>query len=278
MPELIRVGHSPDPDDAFMFYALAKGRLETRGLQFDHVIRDIETLNRWAFEGRLEVTALSLHAYAYVSDKYTLLPYGASMGNGYGPIVVAKEPFPFETLKVKRIAVPGPLTTAFLTLKIAIGEFPFVEVPFDQILNTVVKGEADAGLLIHEGQLTYHRYGLMKVMDLGRWWYQETGLPLPLGVNALRKDLGPDVAKQISSLLGESIHYALDHREEALDYAMSFARGMERALADRFVGMYVNRYTLGYGREGRKAVERLFRMGVERGVLKSRVQVEFFEG
>jgi len=278
MPELIRVGHSPDPDDAFMFYALARGRLETGGLQFDHVIRDIETLNRWAFEGRLEVTALSLHAYAYVSDRYSLLPYGASMGNGYGPIVVAKEPFPLETLKAKRIAVPGPLTTAFLTLKIAIGEFPFVEIPFDQILDTVVKGEADAGLLIHEGQLTYHRYGLTKVMDLGRWWYRETGLPLPLGVNAVRKDLGPDVSKQISSLLGESIRYALDHREEALDYAMSFARGMERALADRFVGMYVNRYTLDYGSEGREAVERLFQVGIERGVLRGSVKVEFFEG
>lgn len=278
MPELIRVGHSPDPDDAFMFYALAKGRLKTRDLRFDHVIRDIETLNRWAFEGRLEVTALSLHAYAYVSDRYSLLPYGASMGDRYGPIVVVKEPFPLETLKAKRIAVPGPLTTAFLTLKIAIGEFPFVEAPFDQILDTVVKGEADAGLLIHEGQLTYHRYGLTKVFDLGEWWHRETTLPLPLGVNVIRKDLGWDVAKQVSSLLRESIHYALDHREEALDYAMSFARGMERALADRFVGMYVNQYTLGYGSEGREAVERLFQMGVERGVLKSRVQVEFFEG
>lgn len=261
-----------------MFYALAKGKLETGDLHLEHVIRDIETLNRWAFEGRLEVTALSLHAYSHVSDTYTLLPHGASMGSRYGPIVVAKEPFTVERFKAKRIAVPGPLTTAFLTLRIAIGEFPFVEVPFDQILDVVAKGEVDAGLLIHEGQLTYHQYSLMKVIDLGEWWHQETGLPLPLGANAIRKGLEPTVARQVSSLLRESIQYALDHRGEALDYAMSFARGMERHLADQFVGMYVNRYTLDYGSEGRQAVERLFQMGVDRGVLKSHVQVEFFEG
>ncbi|MBI3990355.1 MAG: ABC transporter substrate-binding protein [candidate division NC10 bacterium] len=261
-----------------MFYALAKGKLDVDDLQFEHVIRDIETLNRWAFEGKLEVTALSLHAYSHVSDKYALLPHGASMGSRYGPIVVARELFTVETLRAKRIAVPGLLTTAFLTLKIAIGEFPFVEVPFDQILDVVAKGEADAGLLIHEGQLTYEQYGLTKVLDLGEWWHQETGLPLPLGVNVIRKDLAPAVARQISSLLRESIHYALDHREEALDYAMQFARGMERRLADRFVGMYVNRYTIEYGSEGRRAIERLFQMGIERGALKSHGQVEFFEG
>lgn len=275
MPELIRVGHSPDPDDAFMFYALSKGKLDTGGLRFESVIRDIETLNRWAMEGRLEVTALSVHAYAYVTGHYVLLPHGASMGSRYGPIAVAKTPFPIEVLRTKRIAVPGTLTTAFLALKLVLGEFPFVEVPFDRILEVVAAGEAEAGLLIHEGQLTYRRFDLEKVLDLGEWWHQETGLPLPLGANAVRRDLSPSTARQVSSLLRASIQYAFDHREEALDYAMQFARGMERRLADRFVGMYVNQYTLDYGSEGRQAVEWLFQMAVKRGILKGPAMVEF---
>lgn len=276
-PHLIRVGHSPDPDDAFMFYALATGKFNTSGLEFEHILKDIETLNRWAMEGRLEVTALSIHAYAYVSDQYALLPHGASMGNRYGPLIVAKEPIRLEGLKAKRIAIPGTLTTAFLALQLLIGKVEYGQVPFDRILEAVSSGEYDAGLLIHEGQLTYQRHDLVKVLDLGEWWHERTGLPLPLGGNAIRKDLGPQLMKRVSRLLKESIQYALDHREEALKYAIQFARGLDQASIDRFVSMYVNEYTLDWGVEGRRAVQLLFQMGFERGILRRAATVEFVD-
>lgn len=276
-PERIRIGHSPDPDDAFMFYALTTGKLNTSGLEIEHILKDIETLNRWAVEGRLEVTALSLHAYAYVSDTYALLPYGASVGSRYGPLVVAKGPMGLSELKRKRIAIPGTLTTAFLALQLLVGKVKYGQVPFDGILEAVSSGEYEAGLLIHEGQLTYRRYNLTKIVDLGEWWYEETGLPLPLGGNAIRKDLGLKLLKRISRLLQESIQYALDHREEALEYAMPFARGLDQATTDRFVSMYVNEYTLDWGEEGRRAVQLLFQMGFERGILKRAAMVEFVD-
>ena len=274
---LIRVGHSPDPDDAFMFYALATGKLNTSGLEVEHILKDIETLNRWAMEGRLEVTALSIHAYAYVSDTYALLPHGASMGSRYGPLVVAKEPIQLEELKTKRIAIPGTLTTAFLALQLLIGKIEYGQVPFDRILEAVSAGEYEAGLLIHEGQLTYRSYDLTKIVDLGEGWYERTGLPLPLGGNAIRKDLGPQLMKRISKLLKESIQYALDHREEALPYAMQFARGLDQASTDRFVSMYVNEYTLDWGEEGRRAVQLLLRKGVEHGILPKDASPEFVD-
>lgn len=276
-PHQIRVGHSPDPDDAFMFYALATGKLNTSGLKFEHILQDIETLNRWAVEGRLEVTALSIHAYTYVSDQYALLPHGASMGNRYGPLIVAKEPIGLSELKTKRIAVPGTLTTAFLALQLLVGKVEYGQVPFDGILEAVSSGGYDAGLLIHEGQLTYRSYGLKKIVDLGEWWHKRTGLPLPLGGNAIRKDLGPQLMKRISRLLKESIQYALDHREEALPYAMQFARGLDQASTDRFVSMYVNEYTLDWGEEGRQAVQLLFQLGFERGILERAATVEFVD-
>ncbi len=238
MSELIEVGHSPDPDDAFMFYALTTGKLETGGLQFRHVLRDIETLNRWAMEGRLPVTALSLHAYAYVADTYALLPHGASMGRRYGPIVVSPKPLDMDELRREAIAIPGTLTTAFLTLQVCLGEFPYAVLPFEQILGAVAEGRYGAGLVIHEGQLTYPDHGLVKSLDLGVWWHDLTGLPLPLGVNAVRRDLGEATVRHIARLLQASIHYALLHRQEALGYAMGFARGMDRSSMDTFVGMY----------------------------------------
>ena len=250
---LVRLGHSPDPDDAFMFWALSEGRVDARGLEFEHVLRDIQTLNEWALEGRLEVTALSLHAYPHVQERYVLLPHGASMGSGYGPVVVAREPLSPERLRATEIAVPGEMTTAFLVLRMYLGRFPYRVVPFDRILDDVRSGEADAGLLIHEGQLTYESEGLAKCVDLGEWWLLETGLPLPLGVNAARRDLGerlPDV----SAVLRESIQAGLDNREDAMSYALGFGRGLDGELADRFVGMYVNELTCDYGDEGRAAV------------------------
>jgi 5,8-dihydroxy-2-naphthoate synthase len=269
---LIRLGHSPDPDDAFMFWALAEDRIDARGFEFEHVLRDIQTLNEWALEGRLEVTALSLHAYPFVQERYVLLPHGASMGSGYGPIVVAREPV---ALKEVEIAVPGTMTTAFLALRLAIGDFRYREVPFDRILDEVREGEADAGLLIHEGQLTYESAGLQKVLDLGEWWLEETGLPLPLGVNAARRDLGEDVLGRLSEVLRDSIRAGLENRDEAMQYALRFGRGLDTALADRFVGMYVNELTEDYGEEGRKAVRELLRRGEEIGAFREPVQVEF---
>jgi 1,4-dihydroxy-6-naphthoate synthase len=269
---LIRLGHSPDPDDAFMFWALAEKRIDARGFEFEHVLRDIQTLNEWALEGRLEVTALSLHAYPFVQDRYVLLPHGASMGSGYGPIVVAREPV---SLAEVEIAVPGTMTTAFLALRLAIGDFRYREVPFDQILDEVVEGRADAGLLIHEGQLTYATAGLQKVLDLGEWWLGETGLPLPLGVNAARRDLGPETLERLSDVLRDSIRAGLDNREEAMQYALRFGRGLDTELADRFVGMYVNELTEDYGEEGRKAVRELLRRGEEIGAFREPVRLEF---
>jgi len=271
----IQLGHSPDPDDAFMFWGLASGEVDPRGFDFEHVLRDIQTLNEWAMEGRLEVTAISLHAYPYVQDRYVLLPHGASMGDGYGPIVVAREPLTDQELREIEIAVPGRMTTAFLTLRMRLGEFRWREVPFDQIMDEVTAGRADAGLLIHEGQLTYGAAGLHKIVDLGEWWLEETGLPLPLGANVARRDLGPEVLRELSAVLAESIRAGLDNRERALEYALQFGRGLDDELADRFVGMYVNELTEDYGEEGRRAVRELLRRGEEIGAFTEPVNVEF---
>jgi 1,4-dihydroxy-6-naphthoate synthase len=272
---LIRLGHSPDPDDAFMFWGLASGRVDPRGFEFEHVLADIQTLNEWALEGRLEVTALSLHAYPYVQEHYALLPHGASMGSGYGPIVVAREPMTKTELADVRISVPGKMTTAFLVLRLYLGEFEYREAPFDRILDQVREGVAEAGLLIHEGQLTYAGLGLEKVVDLGEWWLLETGLPLPLGVNAARRDLGEDSLRELSAVLEESIRAGLDNRQEALEYAAQFGRGLDAELTNRFVGMYVNELTCDYGDEGRAAVEELLRRGEAIGAFPEPVRVEF---
>jgi 1,4-dihydroxy-6-naphthoate synthase len=263
----IQVGHSPDADDAFMFYALAHKKIDSGDLEFEHTLKDIETLNRWALEKRLEVTALSVHAYAYVSSDYALLKQGASIGEKYGPIVVAREPIPFEELHQKKIAVPGELTTAFLTLCLALDQFSYEVVPFDQIFDAVQNGKVDAGLIIHEGQLTYSKLGFHNVLDLGKWWYDKTSLPLPLGVNGIRKDLGQLVCNRISDCLKRSIEYGLEHREEAMDYAMKYARNTELDLADRFVGMYVNHFTQEMGERGTEAIRRLLAEGHAKGIL-----------
>ncbi|MDQ4030511.1 MAG: ABC transporter substrate-binding protein [Actinomycetota bacterium] len=272
---LIRLGHSPDPDDAFMFWALAERRIDPRGFEFEHVLRDIQTLNEWALEGRLEVTALSLHSYPFVQDRYVLLPHGASMGVGYGPIVVAPRTLSREELRETEIAVPGAMTTAFLVLRLFLGEFAYRVVPFDEILAEVAEGRADAGLLIHEGQLTYASHGLEKCVDLGEWWLLETGLPLPLGVNVARRDLGDERLRDLSDVLRESIRTGLDNRYEAMRYALRFGRGLDDELADRFVGMYVNELTCDYGEEGRRAVEELLRRGEEIGAFREPVRVDF---
>jgi 1,4-dihydroxy-6-naphthoate synthase len=270
---LIRLGHSPDPDDAFMFWALAAGRVDSGGYEFEHVLKDIQTLNVWALEGRLEVTALSLHAYPFVQDKYVLLPHGASMGFGYGPIVVAREPVELRDVE---IAVPGRMTTAFLVLRLFLGgDYRYREVPFDRILDEVASGGADAGLLIHEGQLTYADAGVVKLVDLGDWWLAETGLPLPLGVNAARRDLGEEVLRDVSRILAESIDAGLANREEAMSYALQYGRGLDTELADRFVGMYVNELTRDYGEQGRRAVGELLRRGEAAGAFDAPVSVEF---
>ena len=272
---LIRLGHSPDPDDAFMFWALASGEVDTRGFEFEHELRDIQTLNEWALEGRLEVSALSLHAYPFVQDRYVLLPHGASMGSGYGPVVVARESMSKRRLRDVEIAVPGRMTTAFLVLRMYLGDFRFREVPFDSIIDEVRAGRADAGLLIHEGQLTYAAEGLAKVVDLGEWWLLETGLPLPLGVNVARRDLGPEVLRDLSAVLEDSIRHGLANRRDAMRYAMQFGRGLDPSLADRFVGMYVNDLTCDYGEEGRQAVAELLRRGEAIGAFETRVKVDF---
>jgi len=279
----IRVGHSPDPDDAFMFYALARGKLDTGRYRFVHELVDIETLNRRAFSGELELTAVSLHAYAHLTDRYLLCTCGASMGDRYGPMLVAREPLPREALRRGTIAVPGTLTTAFLTARLCLGpDFGYVEVPFDEILDVVAAGRhggrtVDAGLVIHEGQLTYARQGLSLVVDLGQWWFEETGLPLPLGANAVRKDLGPEVIRDVHRLLLESICYGLEHREEALAYAMEYGRGLDHAKADQFVEMYVNQWTLDFGPRGRQAVAELLRRGHQAGVIPRLVEPGFVE-
>jgi len=271
----IHVAHSPDSDDAFMFFALAKGHVDTKSYEFVHVLSDIETLNRAAFDGKYEVTAISIHAYAHLHERYILLPHGASMGSNYGPVVVSKHDGP-DSLTGVRVAVPGLLTTAYLALKLHRPDVETVVMPFDQIQEAVLRGEVAAGLLIHEGQLTYADEGLKKIVDLGEWWAAETGgLPLPLGGNVIRRDLGPDTIKTVSALLHESISYGLTHRAEALDYAMQFGRGLDRAKADRFVGMYVNDLTLGYGDQGRAAVRLLLDRAHEAGLIPHAVAVEF---
>lgn len=275
---LITVGHSPDPDDAFMFYALAHDKIDTGDLQFRHELQDIETLNRRALKGELEVTAVSIHAYAHLLDKYALLPSGCSMGDRYGPMVVARRPMTVADLPKVRIAVPGTMTTAFLTLRLLLPNgFEYEVVPFDQIIAAVADGKFDAGLIIHEGQLTFQNQGLHLVVDLGVWWQEKTGLPLPLGGNVVRRDLGPETIRQISRLLKESIRYSLEHRSAALDYALNYARDMDKGLADKFVGMYVNDWTLDYGPRGREAVRRLLEEAHKAGVIDRPVAVEFVD-
>ncbi|MSR65421.1 MAG: ABC transporter substrate-binding protein [Verrucomicrobiae bacterium] len=271
----ITLGHSPDPDDAFMFYALATNKLNTGGLEFEHILQDIQTLNERATRGELHVTAISIHAYCYVLDKYALLPSGCSMGDKYGPMIVAKTALTKEQLAKSLIAIPGTMTTAFLALKLYLPEFRHVVVPFDQIFKAVKEGKADAGLIIHEGQLTYQKEGLKLHVDLGKWWFETTGLPLPLGGNVVRKDLGKPLMKQISDLVKQSIRYGLDHRPNAIAYALNFARDMDTPLADRFVGMYVNDWTLDYGDRGREAIRLLLRRGHEAGVVPNPVELEF---
>lgn len=279
--QLIRVGHSPDADDAFMFYALAKNKIDTGRYRFEHELVDIETLNRRAFNAELELTAVSLHAYAHLADNYLLCNSGASMGDNYGPMVVTTSGGTIEQMQGKRIAVPGTLTTAFLTLQICLdGQFEHVVVPFDEIIDAVKAGQyqgqpLDAGLIIHEGQLTYEKDGLQLVLDLGKWWMNETGYPLPLGANAIRRDLGPEIIADVARLLRESIAYGLEHRQDALDYALGFGRGLERDKADDFVGMYVNEWTLDFGDRGRKAVELLLERGHQAGFIPKLVKPEF---
>jgi 1,4-dihydroxy-6-naphthoate synthase len=271
----IRVGHSPDPDDAFMFWALTTDLVDTRGHDFEQVLGDIQTLNQWARAGRLEVTAISLAAYPFVQEDYALLPHGASIGSGYGPILVAREPMTPKDLYEVEIVVPGRLTTSFLALRLFLSDFPFRELAFEEIPEEVASGRADVGLLIHEGQLTFQDYGLVKVLDLGEWWLLETGLPLPLGVNVVRRDLGNDTLCDVSCVLRDAIQCGLDNRAEALEYALQFGRGIDAAVADRFVSMYVNELTQDYGDEGRKAVTELLRRGEALGAFPGPVRIDF---
>ncbi|HAK56522.1 MAG TPA: ABC transporter substrate-binding protein [Acidobacteria bacterium] len=271
----ITVAHSPDSDDAFMFYGLASGAVATDGLEVDQVLADIETLNRAAFDGRYEVTAVSFHAYAQLVDRYALLPHGASMGDRYGPVVVARAEGP-KAVKGAQVAIPGTLTTAYLALQLFEPDFEPVVLPFDEIQPAVLAGEAEAGLLIHEGQLTYADDGLRKLVDLGEWWAERTdGLPLPLGCNVIRRDLGDADMRRVSKLLHDSIAHALSHRTEALAYAEQFGRGLDTARTDRFVGMYVNELTLDYGDRGRAAVARLFDEAFAKGLIPNRIPIEF---
>ncbi len=273
---LIRLGHSPDPDDVVMFWALAAKEIDTRGFEFEHVLSDIATLNEWAREGRLEVTAISLHTYPHVQDHYVLLPHGASMGSGYGPVVVSREPMEIEELRGVEVAIPSKSTTAFLVLKMIMGgEFVCREVPYEQVLDEVSSGRADAGLVIREGQLIYESQGLHKVVDLGEWWLLETGLPLPLSVNVARRDLGEEKLHDLSEVLRESIQAGLANRREALHYALQSRTGLDDRLADRFVGMYVNELTCDYGEEGREAVRELFSRAEAAGAYDAPVRVEF---
>ncbi|HEX9630495.1 MAG TPA: MqnA/MqnD/SBP family protein [Pyrinomonadaceae bacterium] len=271
----ITVAHSPDSDDAFMFYALATDKLNTGELKFTHVLKDIQTLNEEAFRGTYDVTAVSFHAFAYISDKYLLLPHGASIGDNYGPVLVSARPAKAENISKLKIAVPGTLTSAFLALRIFNPEFQYEVVPFDKIIDAVKSGACDAGLLIHEGQLFYESLGLHKVLDLGEWWHERTGLPLPMGGNAIRRELGPEIIHQVSDCLRESITFALDNREDALQYAMQFARDMDTSLADRFVAMWVNNLTLDYTERGREAVRKFLTEGFERGIIPNRPNIEF---
>jgi 1,4-dihydroxy-6-naphthoate synthase len=276
----LTLGHSPDPDDAFMFYALAKELIPTRGFRFEHILQDIQTLNERATRGELDISAVSFHAYAYVSDKYALLPSGASMGDGYGPMLVAKQKLAKEEIARRKIAVPGTMTSAFLALQLWLGksakEFDYVVVPFDQVFKAVCSGVADVGLIIHEGQLTYRNEGLVVCEDLGVWWGQENdGLPLPLGGNVIHKRIEPVDRKTVSDILTASIRYSLDHRPEAVQHALQYARDMGRDLADKFVGMYVNHWTLDYGERGREAIRRFLGQAFERGLIPHRQELEF---
>ncbi len=273
----ITIAHSPDSDDAFMFYALAKDKLDTRGLTVHQVLKDIQSLNQDAINGRYEVSAISFAAYPLVKDRYKLMPCGASMGDNYGPMVIAKPGVTAENLKGKTVAIPGKLTTAYLTMQLWQPGLTVVEVPFDQIIDYVVAGKADAGLIIHEGQLMFQESGLELIVDLGVWWQKETGLPLPLGGNVVRKDLGDKMVKEVTDLFKSAIVFALEHRQDALDYAMTFARDMKRELADKFVGMYVNELTVDYGERGRKAVTKLFEMAFEKGITSELIVPEFVD-
>ncbi|HEU4714432.1 MAG TPA: MqnA/MqnD/SBP family protein [Pyrinomonadaceae bacterium] len=271
----ITLAHSPDSDDAFMFYGLATNKIDTGGLHFQHLLKDIQTLNEEATRGTYDVTAISFHAYAYVADQYALLPHGASIGDNYGPIVVSREQATADDIPKLKIAIPGKLTSAFLALRLFNADFQYEVVPFDKIIDAVLEGRCDAGLLIHEGQLFYQTKGLHKVLDLGEWWHQLHGLPLPMGGNAIRRELGPELIGEISQLLRESIQYSLNNREDALQYALQFARDMDPALADRFVGMWVNELTLDYTERGREAVRRLLTEGFEKGIIPNQVPVDF---
>ena len=272
----LRVGHSPDSDDAFMFYALTHDKIDTGGLRFVHQLEDIETLNRRALNGELEISAVSIHAFAHLTDRYALLASGSSMGDKYGPTIITREPLTLEDMKSRTIAIPGTLTTAYLTLQLCLGKGVKVEVmPFDQILPAVAEGRAEAGLIIHEGQLYYGDKGLHKVVDLGQWWFEQTGLPLPLGGNVVRKDLGEETVLEVARLIKGSIVYALENRQEALDYALKYARDLDPALADRFVGMYVNDWTVDYGPKGREAVRTLLTRAAEAGLVPGPIDVQF---
>lgn len=276
-PVTLRLGHSPDPDDAFMFYPLACGKMDTQGIQYQQILHDIETLNRMALDGDIEITAASVHAYAHLSRRYAILPCGGSFGDGYGPLLVSRQPMGASDLPGKLIAVPGTLTSAYLALRLFAGEVKTTVVPFDRIPDFVLQGKSDLGLLIHEGQLTYASSGLHKVVDLGAWWKDETGLPLPLGVNVIRKDLGEERCRQVARMLRDAIEFSLSHRDEALTYAMQFGRGLERNLADRFVGMYVNDLTRDAGSSGRRAIAEFLDRGYRAGLLPEKVAPEFVE-
>lgn len=271
----LRLAHSPDSDDAFMFYALATGKVRLPGVKFTHILSDIETLNRAAHQETYDITALSFYGYSFVADKYVLLDCGASFGEGYGPIVVAAHPIKKTELAGRKIAIPGEMTTSYLALKLFEPNVETVTMPFDKILGAVQSKEVEAGLLIHEGQLLFSQAGLHRVVDLGQWWQETTGLPLPLGANAIRRRLGPEMGRQVARVIRDSVSYALDHRESALDYALQFARDMDPQLADKFIGMYVNRWTLDYGEEGRRAVRELLARGAAVGLVPSSFKVEF---
>ena len=273
----ISLAHSPDSDDAFMFYGLASGHVPTEGLEIEHVLSDIETLNRRAMEGTHEITAISFHAYPYVADRYRLMPCGGSIGDGYGPLLVAREPLDPSAVRGKKVAVPGTLTTAYLTLKLFAPDVETVVVPFDAVFDEVRAGRADVALVIHEGQLTYAGSGLHKVLDLGAWWKKETGLPLPLGGNAVRRDLDEALARRLTSLVRQTVRYSLAHRKEALEYAMQFARGMQDGVADMFVGMWVNEMTVDCGERGRRAVQELLDRGHAAGIIPRRVSIDFVD-
>jgi 1,4-dihydroxy-6-naphthoate synthase len=271
----LTLGHSPDPDDAFMFYALAANKIDTHGYTFENILQDIQTLNERATRGELDITAISIHAFAYVSDQYALLSCGASMGDNYGPMVIAREAISQSDLSSIRIAVPGTMTTAFLALKLAIGDFQYEAIPFDAIIDAVADGKYDAGLIIHEGQLTYGNRGLKKILDLGEWWHSKHNLPLPLGGNVVRRSLGDAAIAEVSKILRESIQYGLEHRRDAVEHSLQWARDMGRELADKFVGMYVNDYTIDYGDKGRKAVELLLTSAAEKGYISAKPDIKF---